>query len=188
MDKYKQLIETIRSYEDDLWDHCSNTAELTDGFCRFLEIDENYRNKIVAGALIHDIGKTHIPIEILQKTTPLTGQEWENIMQHPEEGYKMLPPETNIVIQEIVRYHHEACDGSGYLANITVLPLHVVIVSICDKYDAMTRPRSYKPPISRAEARNEIKYMAERGKLPELITRAFLDFERKKQVSSCVVL
>ncbi len=187
MNEYKQLIETIRSYENDLWSHCSNTAELANGFCQFLEIDKNYKEKIVAGALIHDIGKTHIPIEILQKTTPLTGQEWEQIMQHPEKGFSMLPPDFSNVIKEIVKYHHEACDGSGYPSKITVLPLHVVIVSICDKYDAMTRMRSYKPPISRDEARNEIRFMAERGQLPELITRAFLDFEKESQVSSCVV-
>lgn len=113
------------------------------------------------GAILHDIGKTQISPEILQKPTSLTDEEWKQMKRHPELGVKMLRElgDVPVLAQTLTVQHHERCDGSGYPLGLTrslMNPLsHIVIVA--DMYDALTKARTYRPPHTPFEALKVLK-------------------------------
>lgn len=99
------------------------------------------------GGLFHDIGKIGIPDNILQKTSKLTDEEYNEIKKHPSIGAHIL--ENSSVFKDIVPivlYHHEKYDGYGYPEKIKgeEIPLLARIVAVADTFDAMTSKRSYR--------------------------------------------
>lgn len=103
---------------------------------------------ISLGALLHDIGKTQVPLEILQKPGNLTVEEYEKIKTHSELGYKILKDEPNIPLlsAHCAYQHHERVDGTGYPRGIKGSEIHEYsrIIGIVDSYDAMTSHRVYR--------------------------------------------
>lgn len=105
--------------------------------------------------LLHDIGKVTIDSVILNKPGMLTAAEFAVIKRHPEIACNIL--ELSDVFQfskDIVRYHHEKFDGSGYPSGLTGenIPLGARIVAIADVFDALTSARSYRDPMDPEEA------------------------------------
>ena len=100
------------------------------------------------GAYLHDIGKLSIPDRILLKPGPLTDEEWELMKRHTEIGYDMLRPIPFLpdATRNIVRYHHERWDGSGYPSGLagTDIPLEARIFAVVDVFDALAHDRPYK--------------------------------------------
>jgi len=99
-------------------------------------------------ALIHDIGKLHIPGEILNKPTTLTALEYQIVKRHPEVGSETLKGISfPWPIAQIVSQHHERLDGSGYprgLRGNQILP-EVRILSVADVVEAMASHRPFRP-------------------------------------------
>ena len=109
--------------------------------------------------MFHDIGKIAIQDHILNKPGPLTGQEWSEVVQHPEIGYWILNTSLGMSdIAEYVLYHHERYDGSGYPKGLKQeeIPLLSRILSVVDSYDAMTNQRTYKETLDTDSAVNEL--------------------------------
>lgn len=102
---------------------------------------------VVYAGVLHDIGKTKIPIEILNKRGPLTIKERQVIQQHPEIGYELIKNEefANQTILDGVRYHHERYDGSGYGAGLKgdEIPYIAQMLNVVDVFDAITTNRTY---------------------------------------------
>lgn len=100
------------------------------------------------GALLHDIGKTEVPIDILRKPGALTGEEFEIVKEHAFLGYKLLKDEPNIPLlsAHCAFQHHERIDGSGYPRGIKGKDIHEYAkwLGITDSFDAMTTHRSYR--------------------------------------------
>ncbi|GJM79844.1 hypothetical protein HMSSN139_23400 [Paenibacillus sp. HMSSN-139] len=100
------------------------------------------------GALLHDIGKTKLPLELLTKPSRLTDEEFEMIKRHPDFGFKMLKDEPGIPLlsAHCAYQHHEKIDGSGYPRGIRGNEIHEYArwIAITDAYDAMTTHRSYR--------------------------------------------
>ena len=100
------------------------------------------------GALLHDIGKTHIPASVLNKPGKLDEKEWQQIKQHPRYGTRMCTnvrlPQTSF---DCIRFHHEKYDGSGYPFGIRKdeIPVPARVITCCDVYDAITSKRPYAP-------------------------------------------
>lgn len=97
--------------------------------------------------ILHDIGKIAIPKMILNKTSPLTDQEFLMIKQHPTIGYDILK-EIHFLedANRIILQHHERIDGKGYPYGLTAkdLLLESRILSVADAYDAMSSQRVYR--------------------------------------------
>ncbi|MCD6569630.1 MAG: HD domain-containing protein [Deltaproteobacteria bacterium] len=94
------------------------------------------------------MGKSKIPNEILNKSGPLTKEEWDIMKKHPQWGYEILM-ETGDMTEEaahIVLEHHERANGSGYPSGKKGDEIHIYarICAIADAYDALTAERSYK--------------------------------------------
>ena len=104
------------------------------------------------GALLHDIGKTKIPEEILNKPGKLTEEEFELAKKHVQAGVQLLRRTDGIpaVALDVARYHHERHDGSGYPHRLheTQIPYLGQIGAIVDCYDALTSDRVYASAIS----------------------------------------
>lgn len=108
--------------------------------------------KIRLAGLLHDLGKVYIPDAILQKNGDLTDREKELIRMHPVIGAEMLYKYGLGEIGEIILYHHERPDGSGYPYGITKVPVESCIIALADVFVALTNYRPYKPPYPLKEA------------------------------------
>lgn len=153
-----EFIETnltnLSMFDNDTYNHSVNVASyaaivgITKGY------DEEQLRNLTAGALLHDIGKSLIPIDIITKEGRLTEKERKVINKHPTNGYKMVK-DTDIpsVIKVAIYEHHENVDGTGYPRGIKGKRIHETakIIHVCDVYDAMISRRSYKDKINPAE-------------------------------------
>ncbi|MCF6248357.1 MAG: HD-GYP domain-containing protein [Desulfobacula sp.] len=104
---------------------------------------------LIKGALLHDIGKIGISDAILLKPGKLSHEEFEKMKQHVAIGVKII--QYNDWLQDaldVVRFHHEKFDGSGYLSGKKGddIPVNAKIFAICDVFDALTSKRPYKNP------------------------------------------
>jgi putative two-component system response regulator len=111
------------------------------------------------GAILHDIGKIHIPESILAKIGPLNAEEWEEIRKHPVTGEWMIKDIAYLAMAApIVRHHHERWDGKGYPDGLAgdLIPLPARIVAVADSFDAMTTRRPYSPTLTLDQAYSEI--------------------------------
>lgn len=132
-------------YDNDLYRHCMNVAYLSIQLGIAMEIDLHELITLGIGALLHDIGKIEISSSILNKPDKLTDEERLVIESHPVMGYQYLLqyhfPKT---VMDIVLYHHEKLDGSGYPAHKTDIPLMVQLVTVADVYEAIRAKRVYR--------------------------------------------
>ncbi len=128
--------------------HCVNVMTFTVGLLSAMGVnDPQILKEAGMGALLHDIGKSRVPLEILNKPAPLTEDEWTVMKKHPTFGYEMLfsstVPERG---KDIVHQHHEKITGIGYPFGLKgdKIPIVSQVVSLCDAYDAMTTNRVYQ--------------------------------------------
>ena len=130
--------------------HQKRVAALAGAIAGAMNMPEDQVEKIHMGSLIHDIGKIHVPAEILTKPGRLSKIEYEMMKAHPEIGYKILktvdfiPP-----IAQMVYQHHERIDGSGYPLGISGkdMLLESKIIAVADSVEAMASHRPYRPAI-----------------------------------------
>ena len=110
-------------------------------------------------SLLHDIGKTLIPVEILNKKSRLTDSEFSKIKEHPIIGYEATKDLKYLSsISNYILYHHEKYDGTGYPNGISgeEIPLFSRIITVVDSYSAMTAERPYRISMTKEEAKKEI--------------------------------
>ncbi|MHA0857793.1 HD-GYP domain-containing protein [Paenibacillus sp. CMAA1364] len=101
------------------------------------------------GSLLHDIGKTQIPLKILMKPGKLTDEEYQQMKSHADIGYKILKDESDIPLlaAHCALQHHERLDGTGYPRGLKGSEIHefAQLLGLADSFDAMTTHRVYKP-------------------------------------------
>lgn len=108
-----------------------------------------------SAALLHDIGKIVISDYVTDKPTRLTEVESLMMKQHTLLGYRIIQPlQLDPLINNVVLYHHESYDGSGYLAGLrgNEIPLEARIVKIADYYEALVSARPYRAAYSSSQA------------------------------------
>lgn len=127
--------------------HSLNVCVLSLTFGRSLGLPTNELNELGLGALLHDIGKMRVPLNVLNKPGKLTKDEYEIMKTHPGIGYEVIRNDKNLTpaVLTIVRNHHERLDGQGYPDNLSEkdISYFTKIVSITDVYDAITSDRVY---------------------------------------------
>ena len=128
--------------------------------------------QIKRGALLHDIGKMGIPDSILFKPGPLDAQEWHIMRQHTYYGREMLYPiEFLRPALDIVEYHHEKWDGSGYPNGLAgeEIPLSARIFAVADVWDSLIHERPYKKAWSQETALEYIKSQSGKHFDPDVV-------------------
>jgi HD-GYP domain-containing protein (c-di-GMP phosphodiesterase class II) len=140
--------------------HSDNVAMLSRDFAEYLQLTEEMITKLYYAGLAHDIGKTLIPSELLNKSDFLTDDEWNTIKMHPIYGAMALEKANKLEdITNAVRNHHERWDGAGYPDGLKgdQIPLMSRILALADTFDAMTNDRPYRKAFSDEIALAEIE-------------------------------
>ena len=143
-----EIMDAERQYDWSLFQHSLNCARLMEKLARDVGYGENDIKEFKVGALIHDVGKIQIPQKVLLKKGRLTDDEFKIVKQHPLLGYKLLDTECFTYRQlQIILYHHERCDMSGYPFGLDKerLPECAQLMAIVDMYEALLSKRTYKP-------------------------------------------
>ena len=144
-------MTSIKNFDGYLFNHSANVAILSAALGQRLGLHKARLGNLCLAALLHDLGKTVMPKEVLDKTEALTDGDWHEIRQHPvhtveillEQGY--LSP--GILAAMVAGFeHHLNYDLSGYpeVVNKSRITLFGRIISIADCYDAITTPRAYR--------------------------------------------
>ncbi len=137
----------LKNYDEYTFTHSLNVSVLALSIARHLDFDRTLLGEMGLGCMFHDVGKTGIPDNILNKPSRLTDDEFAIMKQHPVIGARMLEehgrfPEAALAV---VRHHHERLDGGGYPDHLSGANLTDVIgiSGIADVYDAVSSDRVY---------------------------------------------
>lgn len=144
------MLMCVRNLDDATFVHGLNVALMCNVFAVWLKFSKEDTKCLILAGLLHDIGKTMIPKEVLTKPMPLTPEEYTTIKAHPLYGFNLLkdlPLDNRIKLAALM--HHERCDGTGYPMSLMSdkIDSFAKIVAIADVYDAMTANRVYRGPI-----------------------------------------
>ncbi|WP_165310392.1 HD-GYP domain-containing protein [Vibrio ziniensis] len=141
------------------------------------ELDDEIIENIALFSKCHDIGKLSVPASLLTKSSSLGNEERDQLKDHVEKGVEMInqiieeigsPDHPCVsVLKEIVAYHHEFLDGSGYPYGLTQedIPISARIITVANVFDALTSHRPYKQAWSVPFALLELEKMVANGKL-----------------------
>ena len=158
----RPLIYAIELRDSYTRGHSERVAVYAREFGKFLDLDENEREKLYISGLLHDIGKIAIPDNILLKPSLLTVKEYDVIKYHPVLSAELVKNIDSLKnLTEIIRHHHENYDGSGYPDKLRGedIPFLSRILSIVDVFDALTTDRIYRDAFSMEESVEMMKGM-----------------------------
>ena len=137
----------VTTHDYHTFTHSVNSSVIGLLFGKYLSLNPHELECLGTGLLLHDIGKTALHSEIINKRGCLTNEEYSIIKKHPKEGLDLLEHRKNIdgMSLKVVIQHHENNDGSGYPYGIGGKDIHLFghISRIIDAYDAMTSDRPY---------------------------------------------
>lgn len=141
--------------------HTITTTSISNELAQLMKLDPEYCNQIVCGALLHDIGKIGIPVEILEHPGKLSPQAMAVMRTHVEIGAKIFDDSIPDSIQKISLRHHEKLNGSGYPLGLRAEDLSIGerIVALSDIVSALAGTRSYKEAFDKERIVNIIVQM-----------------------------
>ena len=170
------LIE-LTAEDYDIHTHSINVSIYALSLGKYLKLQETELHQLGIAALIHDLGKSKIRADVINKQGKLTSYEFEYMKRHPKLSHdiavKMGISDEKILYA--IKHHRENIDGSGYPDHIKAgqISLFARILSICDTFDAITSKRSYKEPISTFETLQMMKKKMNR-QLDERLLNSFI--------------
>ena len=178
---YKDIIQ-ILPHDYHVHTHCANVAtySLALGQLMGLTVASGLW-ELTLGALLHDIGKSRVPREILNKKGRLTEEEFEIVKKHVEWGMEIasktaaVPKDCHPAISQ----HHERLDGKGYPAGRMDLHRFGLIVAVTDTFDAITTNRPYEKRRSSFEALSVIQ--AKKGEFDRGVVMALINVMAAKE-------
>ena len=157
------MVVLLDSKDEYTAQHSAAVAMYCRDMATALELPEEEAEALHFAGLLHDLGKVGVPDAVLRKTKALDEVEWEFIRQHPEKGAEVLSHLAAYQeVADIVRFHHERLDGSGYPLGIRgdAIPELSKVLAVADSYHAMTSDRPYRGARSSFEALKELRGMA----------------------------
>lgn len=172
--RYAMLELTgLKNHDEYTFYHSANVAILSLALASTITDEYRFLASLGVGALLHDIGKMAVGLEILNKPGALTAEEWALVRQHPVYGAQQaaLIPGLDKSSIVMILEHHMRFDGSGYPQRKPARPQHLTsrIVATADAYDAMTSRRSYSAARIQDEAMSQLAQGAGTSHDPTLV-------------------
>lgn len=156
--------------------HSVNVMALTLGFCFYSKLSLPETQRLGLSALLHDVGKTEIPDNILKASRKLTSKEFKVMKRHPKIGEYIIKFKSGIDsgIAQGALEHHEKLDGSGYPRGVRYISFAGQLLGIIDCYEALTNEeRPYRRAKSPLDTLKLIKQDVEAGKFDRKIFEKF---------------
>jgi diguanylate cyclase (GGDEF)-like protein/putative nucleotidyltransferase with HDIG domain len=159
LDMITALAYTVEAKDPFTRGHSEKVSRLAAKIALQVGLSEAEIEEIRLAGIVHDIGKIHVPEDVLTKPTLLTAKEREIMESHAAWGAKIVEPLKVIAIERIVRYHHEALDGQGYPEGLKgeQIPLGARIISVADAFEAIVSARAYRRARTVQEALAELR-------------------------------
>jgi len=154
------MAYTIETRDPYTAGHQRRVAKLASAIAEMMELPKNQIEGIYMAGTLHDIGKIHVPAEILNKPGKISEAEYNIIKTHSQVGFDILKSiDFPWPIAQIVLQHHERLDGSGYPHGIkqNEILLEAKILAVADTVEALATHRPYRPAFTRETALDEIK-------------------------------
>ena len=150
-----RCLAALASHDYSVHTHSLQVFVYTAAILQSMKVDEYTQIQAGIGAMLHDIGKTHIPNEILSKPGSLTPEERFVINTHPAKGIALCQDvELTSTASQCILMHHERMNGAGYPGGLSgeLIPVHVRALCVADVYDALTSARVYAPAMPAFQA------------------------------------
>lgn len=166
----------------DIHGHSLRVARYAAAIGEAMELDGSEIASLRSAGYLHDIGKVAVDKRLFGKPTTLDPDEFREMADHTVVGHQIVSsvqlPWPRV--PEIVRWHHERADGSGYPDGLHLedLPMQVRIVGLADTFDAMTSPRPYRKAITLAAALSEIVQLTPQKLDPTAVQALLLQLRR----------
>ncbi|MDX1918378.1 MAG: HD domain-containing phosphohydrolase [Candidatus Caenarcaniphilales bacterium] len=164
LEQVQSLIQLTSSHSNSVGLHLGRVGLLAALIAKHANLHWKERLECLFGSWIHDVGKSMVPLSILEKPGRLTAEEYRIMQDHVAFGCSILADYPHLQpFLDPLRYHHERWDGNGYPYKLRGMDIPITgrITCLADSYDAMTSFRPY-PPYQRTheEAITEIKRCA----------------------------
>ena len=157
--------------------HSERVCAFTNLLAAQMNLSEDDRDRLTWAALVHDIGKLHVPARLLNKPDKPTVTEWQLLKTHPERGAAITAPMSDWLgpWADAVLQHHERYDGAGYPRGIAgdEISLAARIIAVTDAFEVMTAPRAYRRAVDAQTARAELARHAG-NQFDPIVVRHFL--------------
>jgi HD-GYP domain-containing protein (c-di-GMP phosphodiesterase class II) len=188
-------LTTLRDYDEYTFTHSVNVCIFSVALGRKLGLSRLQLYDLGVGALMHDIGKSRIPLEVLNKPGALSEDEWRMICHHPWLGVLQLfqmrgmndvPYRAMIIAFE----HHKKTDLTGYPKHVRdrTMSMYSKVVAVADSFDAATSRRVYQTtPLTPADVLQEMRMNPRRG-MDQVLVKAFMSLVGHYPVGTLVVL
>jgi putative nucleotidyltransferase with HDIG domain len=168
-------LDDVRRYHEGTFQHCLLVTGVAVGFALDMGFASQDIKRLGIAATLHDVGKAHIPMSILDKPGRLDPSEEEIMRRHPVIGYELLKDISGVSpeILDGVKHHHEYLDGSGYPDALMAPEISdlVRLLTISDIFAALIESRPYRPTMDRQHAYRILCGMD--GKLEQSLVKAF---------------
>lgn len=157
--------------------HCSMMVRASDMLADCFGLEDKVKDEIHIGAMLHDLGKVAIPLEILESPGKLDGRVWDIMKSHVMITEEILKGYVSDEILQIAIRHHETLDGCGYPRGLgeADLTLPQRIVAVGDIVSALSEERSYKQAFPLHEVMNILKQMCRSGKICPTVVKMLED-------------
>ena len=155
----RSLLQALSQCDQDTGEHVQRTQKAGQELGCRINLTDQEQSNLALLAIMHDIGKIGIPLEILNKPGKLNDSEWKMMKTHVNKGYQIAKSSQEFSgIADMILYHHERWDGRGYPEGLREeqIPLLSRIIAVVDAYDAMTNDRVYRKALAESAARSEL--------------------------------
>lgn len=149
------MLAAIRTHHNYTYRHSMMVCGYLTSFSMLLGIQGEELQHLTIAGLLHDVGKAHVPPELLDKPGPLTDEEWVVMRTHPGHSRQiLLDSDVHDDIKDGAVHHHEKIDGTGYPDGLsgTQISDFARMVAIADVFSGLTEKRAYKASMSNQKA------------------------------------
>jgi putative nucleotidyltransferase with HDIG domain len=157
------MVRTLSLRDKSTARHSAAVARYARAIAEASGYSKEEQNAVHTAGLLHDIGKFAFPDRILLADKGLSDEDWELVKRHPADGERLVSQIDGYQsIAQIIRHHHERIDGRGYPDGLSAdeIPALSRMISVADIYDVITARDTYRDPISKEEAIEELRRSA----------------------------